>query len=176
MIVATMIVMNAASARPRAGARPADPPTQGEAAPRGCTNLKLRQLSRAVTRHYDAYVAATGLKNTQYSLLSHVVALGPVRPSTLAEHMRLDASTLTRNLQPLIAQGWVVQGAGDDARSRSVEATEAGRAKRAEAQKAWKQAQLALNRRLGDRRVAALHTMLDECLALLDDTTESDDE
>jgi DNA-binding MarR family transcriptional regulator len=159
--------MNAAVART---------PTKPETAPRGCTNLKLRQLSRAVTRHYDAYVAATGLKNTQYSLLSHVVALGPVRPSTLAQHMRLDASTLTRNLQPLVAQGWVVQGPGDDARSRFVEVTEAGRAKRTEVHKAWKQAQLALNQRLGDARVAALHTMLDECLELLDDPKESDDE
>ena len=30
------------------------------AQPRGCTNLKLRQLSRAVTRHYDALVSAFG--------------------------------------------------------------------------------------------------------------------
>lgn len=152
------------------------PQTKAEIAPRGCTNLKLRQLSRAVTRHYDAYVASTGLKNTQYSLLSHVVLLGPIRPSELAQRMRLDASTLTRNLQPLIAQGWVVQGPGEDARSRLVEATDAGRAKRAEAQKAWKQAQLALNQRLGDARTAALHTMLDDCLQLLDDDPESHDE
>jgi hypothetical protein len=57
--------------------------------PQGCTNLKLRQLSRAVTRHYDAYVAPTGLKNTQYSLLSHVVLLGPLRPTDLAQRMKL---------------------------------------------------------------------------------------
>ena len=129
-----------------------------------------------VTRHYDAYVAATGLKNTQYSLLSHVVVLGPLRPSALAAHMKLDASTLTRNLQPLIAAGWVALGPGDDARSRCVVATEAGRAKRAEAQKAWKQAQLALNARLGNARVAALHTLLDECLSVLDASPEDDDE
>ncbi|MFT3665041.1 MarR family winged helix-turn-helix transcriptional regulator [Piscinibacter sp.] len=136
--------------------------------PRGCTNLKLRQLGRAVTRHYDAYVAPTGLKNSQYSLLSHVVLLGPIRPGELAARMKLDASTLTRNLQPLIAAGWVAQGPGDDARSRSVAATEAGRAKRAEAQRAWKQAQLALNARLGNGRVARLHALLDDCLALVD--------
>jgi hypothetical protein len=65
--------------------------------PQGCTNLKLRQLSRAVTRHYDAYVAPTGLKNSQYSLLSHVVLLGPLRPSDLAARMKIDASTLTRD-------------------------------------------------------------------------------
>lgn len=143
--------------------------------PQGCTNLKLRELSRVVTRHYDAYVAPTGLKNSQYSLLSHVVLLGPMRPGELAARMKLDASTLTRNLQPLIAAGWVEQGPGDDARSRSVVATEAGRAKRAEAQRAWKQAQLALNARLGNQRVLALHRLIDDCLAALD-AAESDDE
>lgn len=51
--------------------------------PQGCTNLKLRELARVVTRHYDAYVAPTGLKNSQYSLLSHVVLLGPIRPGEL---------------------------------------------------------------------------------------------
>ncbi|NCZ83588.1 MAG: MarR family transcriptional regulator, partial [Betaproteobacteria bacterium] len=48
--------------------------------PQGCTNLKLRQLGRMVTRHYDRYLAEAGLKNTQYALLSHVVRLGPIRP------------------------------------------------------------------------------------------------
>jgi DNA-binding MarR family transcriptional regulator len=143
--------------------------------PQGCTNLKLRQLSRAVTRHYDAYVAPTGLKNSQYSLLSHVVLLGPLRPTDLAARMKIDASTLTRNLQTLVTAGWVEQGPGDDARSRSVIATEAGRAKRAEAQRAWKQAQLALNARLGNERVLALHALIDDCLEALD-VSETDDE
>jgi len=137
------------------------------AQPRGCTNLKLRQLSRAVTRHYDAYVAKTGLKNTQYSLLSHVVLLGPIQPVELARRMKLEASTLTRNLRPLVAQGWVEVGPGVDARSRSISATADGRAKRAEAQRAWKQAQLALNDRLGEARVVRLHELLDACLAEL---------
>ena len=143
-------------------------PAATSATPRGCTNLKLRQLSRAVTRHYDAYVAPLGLKNSQYSLLSHVVLLGPLKPSELAARMRIDASTLTRNLQPLVAQGWVTQGPGDDARSRLIDATDLGREKRAEGQRAWKQAQLALNARLGADRVVALHALIDDCLATLD--------
>jgi DNA-binding MarR family transcriptional regulator len=135
--------------------------------PKGCTQLKLRQLGRVVTRHYDAYVGATGLKNTQYSLLSNVVLLGPVRPSDLARRMSLDASTLNRNLQPLVAQGWVRVGPGTDARSRLVQATAAGRAKRLEGQRAWKQAQLALNERLGPDCVVALHALLDDCMGRL---------
>jgi len=144
--------------------------------PRGCTNLKLRQLSRAVTRHYDAYVARTGLKNTQYSLLSHVVRLEPIQPAELARQMKLDASTLTRNLQPLVAHGWVEIGPGADARSRSITATAEGRAKRAEAQRAWKRAQLALNERLGDARVVRLHELLDACLCELETAKERSNE
>ena len=148
------------------------------AAPRGCTNLKLRQLSRRVTRHYDAIVSASGLKNTQYSLLSHVVVLGPIQLSALAAEMQLDPSTLTRNLQPLIARGWLAWEAGDDARSRRVVATPDGRALRTEAQRAWKRAQLSLNERLGSERVVRLHALLDECMALLGDadSTENEDE
>jgi DNA-binding MarR family transcriptional regulator len=144
--------------------------------PRGCTNFKLRQLARAMTRHYDAYVAASGLKITQYSLLSYVVRQGPIQPVALAQRMSLEASTLTRNLQPLMAHGWVEMGPGADARSRLISATDAGRAKHAEAQRAWKQAQLALNARLGDARVARLHELIDACLADLETVKEPADE
>ena len=135
----------------------------------GCTNLKLRQLTRMVTRHYDHMVIGTGLKNTQYALLSYVVRLGPIRPGDLARRMQMDASTLTRNLQFLAGQGWLTVGAGEDARSRLVEATPAGLAKRAEGQLAWKAAQTALNEQLGLKRVAALHDLLDACMDCLDD-------
>lgn len=137
--------------------------------PQGCTNLKLRQLSRIVTRHYDSFVADVGLKITQYSLLSHVVKLGPIRPGDLARRMQMDASTLTRNLQPLAALGLLTVGAGADARSRLVSATEAGIAKQTQAQQAWKAAQLALNEQLGSERVVALHALLDSCIELLGD-------
>jgi DNA-binding MarR family transcriptional regulator len=129
-------------------------------------------MDRLVTRHYDAYLSAVGMRNTQYSLLSHVAALGPIRPSDLAQRIGLDASTLTRNLQPLVSQGWLRMGPGDDARSRLIEATKEGQAKRSEAKREWKRAQLALNARLGAKRVAALHSLIEQCM---EDLTESAD-
>lgn len=144
-------------------------------APRGCTNLKLRQAGRLVTRHYEDHLRGLGLKITQYSLLSHVVILGPVAAGTLAAAMKLDASTLTRNLQPLLQAGWVEMHAGPDARQRWVQATEAGRALRADVQRAWKRAQTALNDRLGAERVAQLHALLDDCIARLGDAGADDE-
>jgi DNA-binding MarR family transcriptional regulator len=148
---------------------PDAPHAAAGAVPRGCTNFKLRQLLRAVARHYDAHFARAGLKGTQFSLLSAIVSTEPVRPAELARAMGLDASTLTRNLQVLVEQGWVVQGPGDDARSRRIEATVAGRAKQAEARRHWKKAQLELNATLGIERVAALHALIDDGLARLGD-------
>ncbi len=140
------------------------------AAPKGCTHLKLKQASRLVARHYEGFVAPTGLRNMQYSLLSHVVKLGPLRAGELAAVMRLDASTLSRNLQPLIERGLLrLQPDPKDQRSRVVSVTPEGEALRAEAQRAWKRAQLALNQKLGPARVVALHGLIDECMALLED-------
>jgi DNA-binding MarR family transcriptional regulator len=153
------------------------PAGSSAASPQGCTNLKLRQLGRMVGRHYEAFVAPTGLKGTQYSLLSHVVKLGPLRAGELAAAMQLEASTLTRNLQPLLRDGLLVmQHDPEDARSRLVVATQAGHDLRAKAQRAWKQAQLALNDKLGVERVAALHALLDECRTLLDDDNAGPDD
>ena len=136
--------------------------------PQGCTNFKLRQLLRSVSRLYEAQMAPTGIKTTQYSLLSHLLTLGPVAPSELAQQMGLDASTLTRNLRPLIDQGYAAQGPGADARSRRITLTDAGRAKHAQAKQHWKRAQLSLNERLGAEQVVALHTMIEQVQSALD--------
>jgi len=133
----------------------------------GCTNLKLRQLTRRVTQYYDAELAQVGLRTTQYSLLSHVLKLGPIRPGALAQAMKMDASTLTRNLRPLQVAGWVEHAGGVDGRSRLISISDSGRDKRQEAQRHWKAAQGSLNRLLGVPRLLTLHTLIDEALELL---------
>lgn len=153
----------------RGSVRPGDDPTRTAASPRGCTSFKLRQLTRRVGRDFDRALGASGLKTTQYSLLTHVDRLGPLRPVDLALAMGMDASTLTRNLQPLVDAGWIAIGPGADRRSRLVALTPEGRACRIGAGRDWKRAQLALNARLGEARVTALHVLIDDCLARLDD-------
>lgn len=140
---------------------------QASVKPQGCTNFKLRKLVRRVSQHYDAEMAKVGLKTTQYSLLSHVLKLGPIRPGELARVMTMDASTLTRNLKPLIDAGWIEISAGEDARSRLVAITASGREKRQEAQRRWKAAQEGLNELLGMERVLALHALIDESMEML---------
>lgn len=136
--------------------------------PRGCTNLQLRLLSHRIDRRYAEALAGAGLTTSQYGLLGQIEAFGPLRPADLAARMGLDPSTLTRNLQGLVAAGWVTLGPGPDRRSRQAVLTDAGRAVRVRARQAWKQAQLALNASLGPERVARLHGLIAECTAALD--------
>ena len=97
--------------------KPRPTATQPESTPTvvGCSSFKLRQLSRRVSQEYDAVLVDAGLKTSQYSLLSKIVKLGPIRPGQLAAEMEMDASTLTRNLQSLVAQRWATIGPGEDA-------------------------------------------------------------
>lgn len=144
--------------------------------PQGCTNLKLRQLMRRVAQHYDAEVGKTGLKGTQYSLLSYVVKLGPIRAVDLAAQMKVNTSTLSRNLQPLVTMGLLGILPGDDARSRLITATEEGKNKRVEAQRKWRVAQEGINQMLGPQRVVALHALIDESLELLSPINGEEDD
>ena len=147
------------------------------APPSGCTHFQLRQLVRRVGLLYDAELAAVGLKTTQYSLLSCVLKLGPLRPGALARVMPTQPSTVTRNLKPMVDAGWLSVTAGADGRSRAVAITLAGRARRTQAQRRWRLAQDRLNLSLGEQRVAALHALIQESLPLLADPgPETDDE
>ena len=133
----------------------------------GCSNMKLRRLTRLISRHYDAHMAECGLKTTQYSLLAMIADRGPLHQGELARALSLDASTLTRNLRPLVEAGLVCVEAGRDARSRQVSATAAGLDLRAHARQCWKRAQLAFNATLGIERVATLHQLVDDCYRTL---------
>lgn len=142
-------------------------PKSDKSKPQGCTNYRIRQLMRQVSQYYDAELARAGLKGTQYALMGHLIQLGPVRPGALAKVLKMDASTLTRNLRPLLEAGWLSQTPGPDRRSQTVSITNAGREKWTEAKEYWKRAQHYINGVLGEERVVALHSLIDESLELL---------
>lgn len=134
---------------------------------KNCTHFKVRNLSRSLSRIYDAELAKAGLKTTQYSLLGLVHRRGPVSAGELARGLGIDASTLTRNLQPLLATGWLSQEPGADARCRRIAITAAGRDKLGLAHRHWRCAQQQIDARLGAERVQTLHALLDDCLGRL---------
>jgi DNA-binding MarR family transcriptional regulator len=147
---------------------PASPDAEDKAAPaspRGCTCARLRRLTRRITAVYDRELAAVGLRVTQYSLLSnlrHAAGAQGLAVSELAERMDMDRTTLTRNLKPLIGQGYAALAAdAADARVRRALLTPEGAAALDAAKPYWLRAQREVNRTLGEATVAGLHHWLD---------------
>src|SRR3954453_22276475 len=81
-----------------------------------CTCFVIRRAARHLTQSYDRFLAPTGLRTTQYSLLSTLKRTGPRTIQSLAAEMGLDRTTLGRNLRPLERDGLV--SIGVDARDR----------------------------------------------------------
>lgn len=133
----------------------------------GCTCSKLRRLTRRVTAVYDRALAAAGMRVTQYSLLANLRGLDGVSMSDLAERLDMDRTTLTRNLGPLLAAGWVrVEPSPEDARRRDVRLTAAGEAQWRAARALWRRAQDDVKSAIGADDLATLHTLLDGCVPL----------
>jgi DNA-binding MarR family transcriptional regulator len=132
----------------------------------GCTCARLRKLTRRVTRIYDAHLAAQAIKVTQYSLLANA-ARGERSVSEFAAELEMDRSTLSRNLAPLAAQGWVSISIGADPRSRRIGVTAAGRRKLKAALPLWRKAQCEVEAMLGAADVGELHRKIECALAAL---------
>lgn len=131
-----------------------------------CTGATVRRFARRITSFYDLHLQPTGLKLSQYSVLAHL-SDEPRSLLQLSRRLEMDRTTLTRNLAPLLDNGWVAQVRGDDARQRLLVLTPAGQRQRAQARDAWKAAQQKLEEHLGSDLIAGLHTRLDSALRKL---------
>ncbi len=134
----------------------------------GCTCARVRRLARRVTQIYDRVLAPSGLRVTQFSLLSALDRSGAMAIGPLAIVLDMDRTTLTRNLKPLVDARLVTLAPGkSDARQREASLTRAGRVRYEGAKKLWRRAQDDLNRTLGTSQVASLHQLSDAVLDTL---------
>ncbi|WP_255322903.1 MarR family winged helix-turn-helix transcriptional regulator [Lysobacter sp. K5869] len=126
----------------------------------------MRKLSRLMSQRYDQALAPAGLNLNQYSILRRTGGRG--RPlGEIAHELGMDRSTLSRDLKPLVAAGWVESAPGEDARQRRLRVTVAGRAAIERAVPLWRQAQDEIDQGLGAEGIAALHAQLDRAIAQL---------
>lgn len=115
-----------------------------------CTCANLRMASRAVTQLYSSVLGPSGLKGSQFTLISWLAKKGPLAMNELAGFLVTDRTTLTRNLKPLERKGLVEITPGEDRRVRMVSITDAGRATFERAKPLWAEAQAAMVERLGE--------------------------
>ena len=121
-----------------------------------CMCFNLRNTARWVTHLYDEALRPTGLRATQFSLLSATNHLGTATINQLADVMVMDRTTLTRNLRPLESQGYIRIHPGQDRRQREVMLKPAGNKILKQAMPLWEGIQTQVVEGLGKDRTARL--------------------
>ena len=143
----------------------ADPTSLSDASA-GCVCFHLRRSARTVTQFYDHTLAPSGLRATQFTLMTVVRRTGGLPFSSLADVLGMDRTTLTRNLRPLEREGLVKIESGSDRRVRLVSLTRLGRRKQAEAQPLWAKAHARVTGGIGENTWRALKKQLSRTIAV----------
>src|SRR5215813_2673619 len=132
-----------------------------------CACFNIRKTARAITNLYDIVLQPTNLRATHDILLMAIAMVGKPTISRLAEVMVMDRTTVARELKPLEDQGLVRITPGGDRRTRQVQLTDAGFAKRREVVPLWQAAQSKIIAEgLGHERWSRLYDELQEVVWL----------
>jgi DNA-binding MarR family transcriptional regulator len=107
-----------------------------------CNNTVIRKAARNLTKFYDACMADTSLRATQYAILSVLSRSGSTTVANLAALLTLDRTTMGHNLRPLARDGLVSIKVGrEDRREREIALTARGRRREAASRPYWLEAQ-----------------------------------
>lgn len=124
---------------------------------RDCLLTRTRRISRVITGIYDDQLRPFGINAPQFSLLVLISRLDGASRAEIGRANRQERSTLTRNLQVLLSQGWVEEvehRAGG--RNRAIVLAAAGNELLHQAVPAWRSAQVEAKRILGEAGVTAV--------------------
>lgn len=107
-----------------------------------CLIQRARFVARELSNDLDDDLRPLGINASQLGLLALIEYAGPIRRNEIGKRMRLDASTLTRNLRVMETNGWIGEvHDASDRRGLPVRITSRGDALLAQTKPAWENAQ-----------------------------------
>jgi DNA-binding MarR family transcriptional regulator len=132
-----------------------------------CVCFNLRWVTRAVTQFFDAELRRHGVRPTQTPILAALAARSAAGMAELSDWLGMERTTLVRNLRPLERAGLVkVDGTGRGGRV-TLALTARGRRTLARMLPAWRAAQRAVVKTLGEPRWSAILSDLDRAALAL---------
>jgi DNA-binding MarR family transcriptional regulator len=126
-----------------------DPPIEFRLAGE-CLAGRVRIVNRVVTGVYDDALRPFKVRISQMNVLVAIAVMGPVRATDVGRQLRLEKSTLSRDLVRLLDRGWVKATAAEG-RTQQLEVTAAGRAFIKKVAPAWETAQKRIFTMLGSQ-------------------------
>lgn len=122
-----------------------------------CIAVRVRILNRVITKIYDDSLRPFEIKTSQMNILVVTARLGLARPSEICSRLKMDMSTVSRNIDRLRSRGWIEIVADDrDARAHQVQLSRKGADLIEKAAPAWEQAQKKTRKLLGRSGVTSL--------------------
>ena len=121
-----------------------------------CVCFNLRWVTRAVTQFYDAEMRRHGIRPTQGTILLALNAKESWNMAELSDCLGLERTTLVRNLRPLQRDGFVEVVGGGRGNRVELSITTKGRKQIEKLTPAWKSAQSAVVKTLGETRWSAI--------------------
>ena len=123
---------------------------------RDCLAVRIRLIARTVSSLYDEAVAAHDVTIAQLNMLAALGEVGPCAPRKLGEVLQLERSTVSRNLDLLMAKGLVEAVSSDAKGVREVTLSLKGQLKIAAVLPDWRAAQMQACEVLGAEGAQAL--------------------
>jgi DNA-binding MarR family transcriptional regulator len=142
-------------------------PAEGLGGEGRCSCTALRKASRRISQLYDTALARSGLSINQRGILAQIGRSAPLTVGKLADALVMDPGALAHNLKPLERDGLTSANVDPkDRRQRLITLTPAGRAKLAETDVLWAEAQrsfdAAFSQLASQTLRAALQTLVSE--------------
>ena len=128
--------------------------------PRNCVCAGLRKASRAVTQLYDDELRPSGMRSTQFNILSTIRAMGAANLTQLEAFLLLEQTTLTRSLVLMERKGWIERVPVPDGRKKTLRLTERGARLVDNATPLWQRAQEKMTQPPLDEKWAVLQQTL----------------
>jgi len=129
--------------------------------PVACSNDAMRKATRRLGQLFDDVLQPSGLRATQFGLLTHIKQLNAPTIRQLADELVMDLSALGHTLKPLARDGYIVLTPdARDRRAKRVNLTPAGETKVAETEKLWRIAQTRFEAAFGQRKAEKLRKVL----------------
>jgi DNA-binding MarR family transcriptional regulator len=126
-----------------------------------CILLRTRVVSRVVTGIYDQVLRPFGLNSPQFALLVVIHKIGPATRAEIGRFHQQEKSTLTRNLQVMLNEGWIEEVQDQTVRGRPIVLTEGGIKLLHDVEPAWQEGQRQAQAILGEAGTAAVTEISD---------------
>lgn len=121
-----------------------------------CIAVRVRLINRVVTAVYDEALRPLGIRVSQANILVAVARAGAARPADVCRGLRIDKSTLSRDVEGMKARGWLESDPPSGGRNQVLRVTPAGRELLGRSEAAWESAQSEASRLIGGPGVDAL--------------------